>query len=144
MNNKNFALSLLLLLPQTLMAAEDSEIIQPVSPLDNLDLMQMLAPLLMVIALIFALTWLVKKLNPGLPKLGNDIQVISTTHLSNQARLCLVRAGGKDILVGVTNSNVSHIQTFDEPVIPPTRESENPAQFSQQFKKLLNRKESDS
>ncbi|OED45081.1 flagellar biosynthetic protein FliO [Endozoicomonas sp. (ex Bugula neritina AB1)] len=107
-------------------------------PLANLDLFQMITPLIMVIALIFALAWLVKKLNPNLPKIGKDIQVISTTPLSNHSKLCLIRAGGQDILIGVTNTNISHIQTFNEPVSPPV-ESEDPAEFSQQFKKLLKR-----
>ena len=111
----------------------------PKSPLDNLDVFQMIAPLLMVIVLIFALAWLVKKINPGMPKVGRDIQVLSTTPLSSQSKLCLIRTGGKDILIGVTNTNISHIQTFDDPVVTQP-ENENPAEFSQQFKKLLSRK----
>ena len=136
----NYFLTLgsLWLLPVSLHAEETEK--TPPTPLDNLDLFQMITPLVMVIALIFALAWLVKKLNPGLPKVGKDIQVISTTPISNQAKLCLIRSGGKDILIGVTNSTISHIQTFDEPVAPPIPANENPIEFSQQFKKLLKRK----
>lgn len=129
----------LLLVASTASLAEEVAEQTPKSPLDNLDVFQMITPLLMVIVLIFALAWLVKKLNPGLPKASKDIQILSSTPLSGQSRLCLIRTGGKDILIGVTNTSVSHIQTFDEPVVTPSSSSD-PSEFSQHFKNLLNRK----
>ena len=109
------------------------------NPLDELDIIQVIAPLLMVVVLIFALAWLVKKVNRGIPAMGKDIEVLSSTPLSSQSRLCLIRVGGKDMLIGVTATNISHLQTFDEPVAE-IRPKENPVEFAEQFKKLLNRK----
>lgn len=97
-------------------------------------------PLLMVIVLIFALAWLVKKMNSGIPSMGKDIEILSTTPLSSQSRLCLIRVGGKDMLIGVTATNISHIATFDEPVAK-NHPKENPVEFAEQFKKLLKRNE---
>lgn len=109
------------------------------NPLDELDIFQVIAPLLMVIVLIFALAWLVKKMNTGIPAMGKDIEILSTTPLSGQSRLCLVRVAGKDMLIGVTATNISLLQAFDEPVVQ-TRPKENPSEFAEQFKKLLTRK----
>ena len=109
------------------------------NPLDELDIFQVIAPLLMVVVLIFALAWLVKKMNTGIPAMGKDIEILSTTPLSGQSRLCLVRVAGKDMLIGVTPTNISLLQTFDEPVVQ-TRPKENPGEFAEQFRKLLTRK----
>ena len=109
------------------------------NPLDELDIFQVIAPLLMVIVLIFALAWLVKKMNTSIPAMGKDIEILSTTSLSGQSRLCLVRVAEKDMLIGITASNITLLQTFDEPVVQ-SRPKENPVEFAEQFKKLLTRK----
>lgn len=71
-------------------------------------------PLLMVIVLIVAVAWATRRLNPKLATmgLGRDIKIISTTALSNHAKLMLVRVDGHDLLVGVTQGNVSLIKDF--------------------------------
>lgn len=118
--------------------AESTDKTTPV-PLEELDIFQVIMPLLMVIALIFILAWLVKKMNRGIPTMGKDIEILSTTPLSNQSRLCLIRVGGKDMLIGVTTTNISHLETFDEPVAE-VRPKENPVEFAERFRKLLDRK----
>ncbi|WP_263081655.1 flagellar biosynthetic protein FliO [Endozoicomonas sp. Mp262] len=108
------------------------------SPVTEMSAMQVITPLLLVIALIFLLAWLVKKVNPGQTAMGKDIMVIASTPVSNQARLCLVRVGGKDILVGVTAQQVTRIETFNEPVVDQPANS-SPHDLSQQFRKLMKR-----
>ena len=143
----NKFLALLLMMPLSLLAEEASETLsEPPAvkmPLDGMDVFQMLVPLLIVISLIFMLTWLVKKLNPNLLKAGGqtegDIQMLSTVPVSNQSQLCLVRAGGKDMLIGVTNHTITHLQTFDEPVSFETKSSATSP--SEHFQKLLNKKQ---
>ena len=130
-------LSLILLLPIQLLANEEIE--KTPRPVDELDLVQVIAPLFMVIILIFVLAWMVKKMNRGIPAMGKDIEILASTPLSSQSRLCLIRVAGKDMLIGVTAGHISHLQTFDQPVVkkdtaPP------PTDFSEQFKKLLRRR----
>ncbi|WP_062262691.1 flagellar biosynthetic protein FliO [Endozoicomonas arenosclerae] len=102
----------------------------------DLSLTQVIAPLFFVILLIFALAWIVKKLNIGTPAIGQGIKVISSIPVSSQARVCLIRVGEKDILLGVTNQQVNLIQTFDESPIPPDNK-ENQHDFADQFRSLL-------
>ena len=106
------------------------------TPLSEMSVLQMIAPLFLVIILIFLLAWLVKKINPGQATLGKDITILSSTPVSGQARLCLVRVGSKDILVGVTNQQITHIETFNEPVIEQLSES-GTNELSKQFSRLL-------
>lgn len=98
--------------------------------------------MLMVISLIFILAWLVKRFNPKIPAMGKDIELLSSTSLSNQSRLSLVRVGGKDILIGITPQTITLIKAFDEPVVDTTNVKEQ-VDLAEQFKKLL-RSKSDS
>ena len=104
--------------------------------IEDLSLMQVVMPLLLVIILIFVLAWLVKKINPGSPTLGQGITVIASAPLSSHARVCLIRVGDKDILVGVTSHQVTPVYTFEESPVPPAH-TENPQDFSHHFKRLL-------
>lgn len=134
-------LSLLLTFLPTGLMAEAEEAPKPVG---DLNLLEVVTPLLMVVGLILVLAWIVKKLNRGLPGLssgGGEIEILSSTPVSNQSRLCLIRVGGEDLLIGITNHNISLLKTFDEPVVSTSPRS-NPGDFAQQFRSLLNRKNS--
>nr|WP_306670718.1 MULTISPECIES: flagellar biosynthetic protein FliO [unclassified Endozoicomonas] len=125
-------LSLLLLSGFSAFALAEETVDRPA----DLSLTQVIAPLFFVIVLIFALAWIVKKLNIGTPTAGQGIKVVSSIPVSSQARVCLIRIGEKDILLGVTNQQVSLIHTFDEsPLLPDKKE--NQQDFAVQFKNLL-------
>ena len=102
----------------------------------DLSLTQVVAPLFFVILLIFVLAWIVKKLNIGTPAIGQGIKVVSSIPVSSQARVCLIRIGDKDILLGVTNQQVNLIHTFDESPLPP-ESKEHQQDFANQFRNLL-------
>lgn len=64
---------------------------------------------------------------PGLPSVGNfqkskedakrnEIEVLSRTGLSKNATVTLVRAGGKTLLLGVTDAQVTLLSEIDEAV----------------------------
>ena len=95
--------------------------------------------MVMVVALIFILAWLVKRFNPRLQTTGGkDIEILANKPVTNQARLSLVRVGGKDLLIGITPGNITLIKDFDAQVVDMT-ETESQTDLSEQFKKLLRR-----
>lgn len=124
--------ALLLFLPATLMAEPE----EPISPVSELDLFQVVMPMLMVVSLIFVLAWLVKRFNPKLPAMGKDIELLSSAPVSNQSRLSLVRVAGKDLLIGITPTNITLLKDFDAPVVDRTN-VKGQADLAEQFKKLL-------
>ncbi|MGB0360798.1 MAG: flagellar biosynthetic protein FliO, partial [Endozoicomonas sp.] len=97
------------LLPGLLWAEPEVTTVQPVAEMNPL---QIMTPLLMVIALIFMVAWLVKRFNPKLPSMGKEIEILSSTQLSTQSRLALIRVGGKDLLIGITPQSISLIKEF--------------------------------
>ena len=128
----------LLFLPATLMAETE----EPANPVSELDLFQVVMPMLMVVSLIFVLAWLVKRFNPKLPAMGKDIELLSSAPLSNQSRLTLVRVSGKDILLGITPSQITLLKDFDAPVVDRSH-VKGQADLAEQFKKLLRSKSND-
>ncbi|WP_020584559.1 flagellar biosynthetic protein FliO [Endozoicomonas elysicola] len=122
----------LFFLPATLMAESE----EPVSPVNELDLFQVVMPMLMVVSLIFILAWLVKRFNPKLPAMGKDIELISSAPVSSQSRLSLVRVAGKDLLIGITPTNITLLKDFDAPVVDRAN-VKGQADLAEQFKKLL-------
>ena len=131
----SYTASILFLLPG-LLWAEPEETVQPVAEMNPL---QIMTPLLMVIALIFIVAWLVKRFNPKLPSMGKEIEMLSSTQLSTQSRLALIRVGGKDLLIGITPQSISLIKEFDEQVVKEQPEKDQTA-LAEQFKSLLKRK----
>lgn len=110
---------------------------ETVSTVEDISLLQVVMPLLLVITLIFLLAWLVKKVNSGVSALGRGVTVIGNAPLSSQARVCLVASGNKTFLLGVTSQQVTLLEKFDEsPVSPP---KDNPQNFAGEFKRLLKR-----
>ena len=134
MTKKSLA-SLCMFLPTTLLAktSEDS-----VSSVSELSVLQVVLPLLMVITLIFVLACLVKRFNPSLPKMGKDIEILSSTPLANQSQLSLVRVGGKDLLIGITPQSVTLLKDYNEPIVDKSAPVQ--ADLSEQFKQLLRSK----
>ena len=122
--------SLILLMAAPLYAEEAAPATEDIS------LFQIVMPLLLVISLIFVLAWLVKKMNSGVAPLGKGIKVVGSTPLSSHARACLVEVGDKTLLLGVTNQQVTVLETFEESPLPDQPE-ENPGHFASEFKRLL-------
>lgn len=72
--------------------------------------------LAVVVALILAAAWVVKRLLPGVRRDGKrgPMQVLATTYLSPKQSLALVRCGRRVILIGVTPEHISSLAVMDD------------------------------
>ena len=81
----------------------------------NMDSMSMILSLLMVLALIIASAWVLKRFQTGHQN-QSGLKVVANLHLSNKERLIVVQAGKKQLLLGVTAQQISLLDTLDEPL----------------------------
>lgn len=88
----------------------------PVNPVSGGSVMQMLAGLILVIALIFFLAWALKRFT-GLPGQHNSMRVVASLSLSARERLVLVQAGERQLLLGVAPGRVNLIEKYEQPLI---------------------------
>lgn len=74
--------------------------------------------LAIVLVLIFALAWLVKRFAPGAARGSTKhMQVLSTLPLGSKERLMLVDVAGTQMVLGVSAEGINCLHVFSEPVI---------------------------
>ncbi|MGL4612957.1 MAG: flagellar biosynthetic protein FliO [Shewanella sp.] len=75
----------------------------------------MLGGLLLVLLLIFALAYLLRRLNL-VPTHHNALKTLAVTSLGQKERLVLVQVGGQQYLLGVSAQQVNLIDKLAEPI----------------------------
>lgn len=99
-------------------------------------LTQVFVALLLIIGLIFALAWLLKKLGNG-SLVGNaHIKLVANMPLGTRERIALIEVGGKQMLLGITAQQISHLHTFDEEVVDTGKLPEN-SEFGRKIKEII-------
>ena len=100
--------------------------------------LQMLLGLLFVVAMIFAVVWLMKKLGYQGYTSSGHITIKSTLALSSKEKILLLQVGEEQVLVGVSASGINHIKTLDQPVLEHSSSENNPnTLFSEKLKLML-------
>jgi flagellar biosynthetic protein FliO len=96
----------------------------------------------LIVALILFLAWLARRFG-GLRAMGvRDMKVLSAMPLGTREKLALVEVKGKQILVGVTPNNISHLHTFSPAELEaaqPQLENQNQSEFALKLKKVMMR-----
>lgn len=85
-------------------------------PFSAAALTQLLFGLLFVVGLIFILSWCFKRFG-GVTPMARHMKVLSVLPLSTREKAVLVQVGDKQLLLGVAPGRVSHLHSFDEPVV---------------------------
>jgi flagellar protein FliO/FliZ len=128
---------LLILLPQWSLAAEDG-VTRPVvggGELVTASPWVVVFGLLVVVALIFASGWLLRRMG-GAGLTGNaHMKVIASLALGTRERLVLVEVGGKQILLGVAPGSVREVHYFDETVVDAG--ADRSSEFANKMKQFM-------
>ncbi len=89
-------------------------------------LMQGLVGLVIVIGLIFAAGWLMKKIGPR-ASAGGLVQVVGGTSVGPREKVVVVRFGGRTLLLGVAPGQVSLLDATDTIDVADTGAASSPA-----------------
>ncbi|KPY33065.1 Flagellar protein FliO [Pseudomonas syringae pv. primulae] len=134
-------LSVLLMLPSLALAAEPVAQAAPavantVSSGMGGQVMQLLFGLLLVVGLIFALAWVMRRVQRVGPNNSQIIELVSTRAIGPRDRLVLVQVGDEQVLLGITPGNITTLHVLKEPVQVPVREQATP-EFAQRLLDLM-------
>ncbi len=88
----------------------------PASPLSIGSVAQLGLSLAAIVALIFAVSWMVRRLKLGTPRSRGDIAVIDELILGPRERVVLVRVGEAQVLVGVGAGGVVGLTPLAQPI----------------------------
>jgi flagellar protein FliO/FliZ len=108
------------LLPASLFAQQSSDIAKTatatIEPLSSSYLLKLTGGLILVVAVIFALAWLVKKMNLTPQSQTGLIKVVAGLNLGARERVVLLEVGGEQILVGLCPGRMDKLHTLTTPV----------------------------
>jgi flagellar protein FliO/FliZ len=92
-------------------------IAQPASPLSVGSLTQLTLSLLAIVALILAISWVLKRLKLSNPRGSGEIAVIDEVSVGPRERIVLVRVGESQVLVGISASGLVPLTPLAAPIV---------------------------
>jgi flagellar protein FliO/FliZ len=137
--------SLFLLTPLTALAAEPATkaVTTPMASSDiGGQLAQLLLGLLLVIGLIFALAWVMRRVQQIGPRGNQAIKLVASQALGPRDRLLLVQVGSEQVLLGLTAGRITLLHVLKEPVSLEAAEPATP-EFAQRLMELLGKDQKD-
>jgi flagellar protein FliO/FliZ len=100
-------------------------------------LLGMAGSLLLVLAMIFALAWLLRRMQGvRIGGVAQSVRVIGGSSVGAKERVLLIEAGGKTFLVGVAPGAVNLLHRYDEPLPEVATTAEMPP-FARKLQGLL-------
>jgi len=90
-------------------------------PSAGFGVMRMVLALLLVLAAVYAAAAMLRRLRVLTPAGTVELQVLSQVALGTRERAVLLRAGDRQIVVGVAPGNVRLLWALDEPASPPSQ-----------------------
>lgn len=72
--------------------------------------------LILIVGLIFACAWLVRRMSGGVGVNQRHIQVLSVMPLGTREKIMIIRAASEYLLIGVTPNGIQTLHRFDGPV----------------------------
>jgi flagellar protein FliO/FliZ len=89
---------------------------QPASPLSVGSLAQLTLSLIAIVALILALSWVLKRLKVGAARSRGGMAVLDELALGPRERIVLVRVGDSQVLLGVAAGSVVSLTPLATPI----------------------------
>lgn len=98
--------------------------------------------LILVIGLILACTWLLRRLTNGAVRNGQHLKVIGSTPLGQRERITIVEVGGTWLVLGVTAEQISKLHELPAPASPEpqpsaSRETTAGSRFAERLSQAL-------
>ncbi len=105
-------------------------------PLAAGSLLQLFLGLVLVLALIVASAWLLRRLGRFQSAAGGSLRVLGGLSMGTRERVVLIQAGDTQLLLGVAPGRVQTLHVFDEAVqVAPAAEADNA--FASRLKSVL-------
>ena len=128
---------LFVLLPQLALAQADKPAATALEPISSPYLLKLTGGLILVVVVIFALAWLVKKFNLAQQSHGGLIRIVAGVSIGTRDRIVLLQVGEEQILVGLTPGRIEKLHTLAEPLNPAGEASAASTSFAEKINRLM-------
>lgn len=110
---------------------------EAIDPLAPSYLLKLVVSLVLVLVLMFALVWVIKRVGRLDARAGNyPMQVLTQMSIGPRERILLVAVGDRQMLVGVSQGAIESLGWVDPPLEPRRRDGQNPS-FGEAFQEQL-------
>ena len=130
----------LLLLPVSLFAQQGSPaktLTATIDPMSSSYLLKLTGGLILVVAVIFVLAWLVKKMNLTPQSQTGLIKIVAGLNLGARERVVLLEVGGEQILVGLCAGRMDKLHILTTPVVIDSLAGDSTQSVQSKFSQLL-------
>lgn len=107
------------------------------APIGSGDILSVGVSLVVVVAAIMLCGWLYSRSQGLRIRGGGIISILATQPLGPKERILLIEVADKQLIVGMTSTQVSTLHVFDEPVVRQEPGAEERANFSDRLKNIL-------
>jgi flagellar protein FliO/FliZ len=111
--------------------------VAPPSPLSVGSLAQLTLSLLAIVALIFAISWVLKRFKVALPRGSADMAIIDQVSIGPRERIALVRVGEHQVLVGIGAGGIVPLTPLSNPI--SLRAAASAAPFAERLREMMKR-----
>jgi len=111
---------------------------QSASPLSVGSATQLMLSLAVIVAIILALGWVLKRLKLAGPRSRGDLAVLDQVAVGPRERIVLVRVGESQVLVGVSAAGMVALTPLPAPLVVVRPASTTPA-FADRLRELMKR-----
>ncbi len=116
-------------------ATEDVTVIEPMSPSY---LIKLTGGLVLVVAVIFTLAWLVKRLNLAQHSQNGLLRIVAGLAVGTKDRIVLLQVGDEQILLGLSPGRIEKLHTLSDPIIIED-DSHSSTAFAEKLNKLMSK-----
>lgn len=99
--------------------------------------------LLLIIALIMGLSWFVKRFGQGGLVGSNHLKIVASLPLGTRERIALIEVGGRQLLLGITPTQINTLHVLDSPVVASSSDPGS-SEFSRKLMAILQRTDNTS
>ncbi len=101
------------------------------------EVLSMMISMVIVIGAILALAWLYSRSRIAVGGARDVINVVASRALGTKERLLLVEVADKQLLVGMTSTQIQTLHVFDEAVVRSETKADAPESFGERLRDTL-------
>ncbi len=102
--------------PSTNADAKIGDALESASHIGVSNYLQMILGLFGVVAFIFAIAWLAKRMGALNASYSSSLKVVAALNVGHREKIIVVQVMDKQLLVGVTQTNIQLLSELDEPI----------------------------
>jgi flagellar protein FliO/FliZ len=110
---------------------------QPASPLSVGSLTQLTLSLIAIVALIFAISWALKRLKLAGPRGSGEMVILDQLSVGPRERIMLIRVGESQVLVGLGASGLQSLTPLAVPIV--LKEGTHAPAFAERLREMMKR-----